>query len=196
MWQGLDMRIKAGVTLLAGLGTCVLLLLFGQAAMREEYQDVSIFAYASEPSRYEVHNELLLRAVELIGACTPEEAADIWANGLKERSAAEQYVVMGDALKREYQKQLETSAPMWVTGVSSPWIQSYTTALIQSPTQTRQIRHLLFTTESSAGPGPVVSAVLTLDKQAGYWRITGIAGDQDLEAYTGFRPPSDWPMCE
>ena len=186
MWQNLDTRIKTGVTLLAGLGACVLLLLFGQAAMREEYQAVSIFAYASEPNRYEVRNELLLRAVDFVGACTPEEAADIWANGLKERSAAEQYIVMGDALKREYQKQLETSAPMWVTGVSSPWIESYTTTLVQSPAQNRQIRHLLFATQSSEGLAPVVPAVLTLEKQAGYWRITGIVGDQNLEAYTGF----------
>lgn len=181
-------HVKTWVMLLAGLGACVLLLLFGQAVMQEEYQALSVFAYKSQPNRYEVRNELLLQAVDLIGACTPEEAADIWANGLKGRSAAEQYVVMGDALKREYQKQLETSAPMWVTGVSSPWIQSYTTTMVQSPTQTRQIRHLLFTTQSSGGPGPVVSAVLTLEKQAGYWRITGIAGNQDLEAYTGFRP--------
>lgn len=170
----------------AGSMLSVLLLVSGRALLQDEVAYVCAFAYASEPDRYEVRYELLLEAMERIGACTPEEAADIWANGLKMRSGAAQYSVMDAALKREYGKQLEENAPMWVTGVSSPWIETYRTVLVQKPEESREVRHLMFTTQTSAGPGPTYTASLTLEKEGGYWRIVKIQAEKGLEAYTGF----------
>lgn len=187
MWRTLSDTAKSIFLIAAGCILSLALLAFGRTVIKEEYTYVSAFAYTSEPNRYEVRNELLLKAMEKIGACSPEDAAEIWANGLKTRSAAEQYAVMSPALKQEYAKQLEESAPMWVTGVSSPWIDTYRTVLVEKPEEKRQIHHLMFTTQSSTGPGPTVTAILTLERQDGYWRIAGIEGGTDLEAYTGYR---------
>ncbi len=186
MWRTLSDPVKSICLIAGGCMLSIALLVSGRALLKDEYAYVSAFAYASEPNRYEVRYELLLEAMERIGACTPEEAADIWANGLEMRSGAAQYSVMDAALKKEYAEQLEKSAPMWVTGVSSPWIETYRTVLVQKPEENRQIRHLMFTTQSSTGPGPTYTAKLTLEKEGGYWRISEIQAEKGLEAYTGF----------
>ena len=165
---------------------CLLLLLFLSLGSGFVQADVVAAVWAeARPDRFEVRNELLLKAMGRIGACSPEEAIDIWANGLKERSGAAQYSVMSTPLKEEYAKQLEENAPMWVTGISSPWVAGYWTALVQKPEENKQIHHVMFTTQSSSGPGPAYAAAVTLEKEGGYWRIVTIHADKGLEAYTG-----------
>ena len=66
--------------------------------------------------------QLLMDAMDEVGVCRPEQAVDVWARGLMERSAAMQYAVMTDSLREKYVKSLAKNAPNWVTGLSSPWV--------------------------------------------------------------------------
>ncbi|HWR24334.1 MAG TPA: hypothetical protein VN366_12730 [Feifaniaceae bacterium] len=187
MWR-LEEPVKSLCQIAAGCVLSIALLVSGRALLTEEYADVSVFTYMAEPNRYEVRNELLLQAMERFGATAPEEAADIWANGVSMRNGAMQYSAMSAALKKKYAAQLEETAPMWVTGGSSPWISSYWTVWVQEPQEGRQVRQLMFMTESSAGPGPTYTAALTLVKFGDYWRITDVKTDEGFCAYTGFQP--------
>ena len=88
-------------------------------------RQISVLAANEQVDKYQVRSKLLMQATDEIGACFAKSAAEVWASGLKDRSAALQYSVMTEELKYEYAKQLEKSFPNWVTGVSSPWVESY-----------------------------------------------------------------------
>ncbi len=186
MWR-LEEPVKSLCQIAAGCILCVALLVSGRPLLTEEYPHVSVFSYAAEPNRYQVRNELLLQALERFGATTPEEAADIWANGVTKRNGAAQYLAMSASLKKKYAAQLEETAPMWVTGVSSPWVSSYWTVLVQEPQAGQQIRHMMFMTGSSTGRGPTYNVELTLKKFGNYWRITDVRMDEGFYPYTGFK---------
>jgi hypothetical protein len=54
---------------------------------------------------------------------TPEEAAETWARGVKMRNGALQFAVLSPKLQE--QKRADYEALGWVTGTSSPWVDSY-----------------------------------------------------------------------
>jgi len=149
---------------------------------------LSVFAAVAEAGKYEVRADLLMRAMDSVGACSPEAAAGVWAKGLIERSAALQYAAMNAALKREYARQLETCAPNWVTGVSSPWVEGYEIKKVESPGENRRIVRMRFSTVSSTGPAGVYDAALTLEREGEFWRISAISADDGLYPYTCYRP--------
>lgn len=149
---------------------------------------VSIFAAASETNKYEVRSYLLTEAMDQVGVCCPEDAADVWSNGLVTRSAALQYSVMNKELKEEYANQLEKSAPNWVTGMSSPWVDSYKIVKTQTPSENSRIIELTYSTATSTGPAGDYKAVLTIAKEGDFWRITEISADPGLYPYMGFTP--------
>ena len=142
----------------------------------------------AERSKYETRSELLMLAMHRVGVCNPEDAADTWASGLRMRSAALQYAVMSTPLKEEYARQLETSAPNWVTGMSCPWIQSYEVIKVETPEADRRIMELNFSTMTSTGPSGEYRAVLTIEREGTFWRVMRISADEGLYPYTGFRP--------
>ncbi|MGL5742945.1 MAG: hypothetical protein ACRCXC_10630 [Legionella sp.] len=51
-----------------------------------------------------------------------DEVADLFAKANKDRNGAVQFMLFSDQLKRKYKNRW----PYWVSGVSSPWITSYT----------------------------------------------------------------------
>ena len=129
---------------------------------------------------------LLAEAMDYVGVCSPEAAADVWAQGLMRRSAAMQYAVMDDDLKARYAKALETTAPNWVTGVSSPWVSQYA-IISQEDTHPGTVDLALdIETATSTGPAQTLRAMLTIQYHDGFWRITSIQADEALSAYTGF----------
>ena len=134
----------------------------------------------------EVKNELLREAMRYVGSCTPEEAAKTWAEGLKQRSAALQYAVMSSMLKEEYARRLEQTSPNWVTGVSSPWVESYTIEKMMEGSLGGKIAELSFSLLTSAGPAGSYSASLLLTEENGFWRVSGLSMDEALYPYTGF----------
>ncbi|MDF2865941.1 MAG: hypothetical protein K0R72_759 [Clostridia bacterium] len=77
--------------------------------------DIEYVATALNINKYEIRSDLLITAMDNLGVFKPEDAASIWSNGLKMRSAAMQYSVMNSKLKVEYKNQLEENFPNWVT---------------------------------------------------------------------------------
>jgi hypothetical protein len=143
-------------------------------------------AAAAEKNRYEVQSQLLMEALRQVGPCGVGEAAGIWANGLKTRNAAVQYAAMTNDLKEEYARQLEETAPYWVTGMSSPWVESYRIVRESKMDKDRHTVELAFSTMTSTGPAEGYRAALTIVAEDGFWRIAAISMDEGLVPYTGF----------
>lgn len=146
---------------------------------------VSIFSALTKIDKYEVRNQLLMEAMNEIGVCSPEKAAEVWGNGLEIRSAAIQYSVMTQKLKSEYAQQLEESSPNWITGMSSPWIQKFEIIKTAKPDENNYIFHLTFFTQSSTGLNGNHKAVITIIQEGEFWRISKIDADQGLYPYMG-----------
>ncbi|MFA5676207.1 MAG: hypothetical protein WDA65_06745 [Christensenellales bacterium] len=149
-----------------------------------------VLAGGCAANAYDRESELRLKlfqeAMEYVGVCGRDEAANVWAKGLMERSAAMQYSVMDSPLKKQYAKSLQKSAPNWVTGVSSPWVSGYRVFDINETDDGLFLYSLTVYTESSAGPEGEYTAVLAIGRDGDFWRIKGIFTDEELFAYTGF----------
>lgn len=124
-------------------------------------------------------------AMLYLGVCSAEKAVDLWARGLKERSAAMQYAVMDSKLKERYASALKKNAPDWITGVSSPWVSDYSVFDISETAQGLRLYSLNVTTETSAGPAQTYLAVLALEYDGSFWRIAALSLDEQLGVYTG-----------
>jgi len=143
-------------------------------------------AAVNSGSVYPVRNQLLIEALDHVGVCGQDSAATVWAEGLRLRNAAMQFSVMSPALLTEYARQLESTFPNWVTGVSSPWIECYEISGITPLKETKAEIRLKFTTATSTGVAGSHCATLTVERDGAFWRIAGIDADDELSAYTGF----------
>lgn len=133
---------------------------------------------------FEVKTVMLTGALDYVGVSSPQDAALVWAQGLKLRNAAMQYAVMTKALKEQYAQQWEKTAPEWVTGVSSPWISSF--KFISEQTKSEPYTALLeFTTETSMGIAHTYEAELTIIPEGSFWRVSHISMDKGLYLYAG-----------
>lgn len=147
---------------------------------------LSMPAAIEQANDYEVRSLLLMEAIYRVGACDPKEAARLWADGLQGRSAALQYAAMDARLKVEYARQLEETN--WVTGMSSPWVESYYIDQTECPDEDSRIVRLIFNTATSTGPAGTYAAALHLMRDGCYWRIADISADAGLYPYMGFEP--------
>lgn len=149
---------------------------------------ISVFAAVAQVGDSDTQSRLLMEAMEVVGVFSPEEAANVWATGLIRRSAAMQYAVMTSALKQAYARTLEDTAPNWVTGVSSPFVESFYIIGKESPSADEMIIDILFSTATSTGPAGSYLARLYLVREGEFWRIAQVITDNGLCPYTGFRP--------
>jgi len=172
---------------IAVLATCLaLVLMFNAVGYLFDWKYVSVFAAAAEVNKFEVRSELLMEAMEQVGVCRPEAAAEVWANGLEARSAALQYAVMDDELRQDFAARWEENAPNWVTGVSSPWVESYEIVRTTEPSKGSRVIELRFSTATSTGPAGDYNAILTIEQEGDFWHISKISMDEGLHVYTGF----------
>ena len=148
---------------------------------------MAVFTNSTELDNCRVRNLLLLQAIDEIGACNPQAAAEIWSSGLVKRSAALQYAVMSSELKAEYIKQLEENSPNWVTGIASPWVDSFKIIGVEHIGDNTSIFTIQFKLMTSTGPAGEYQAMLTVQKQGNYWRIIRISYDEALYPYILFR---------
>ena len=139
----------------------------------------------AEVNQYEMRSKLLMQAMDYVGACEPQKTVNVWAEGLIKRSAAMQYAVMSEKLKKEYAQRLEKKAPNWVTGISSPWVNDYAVVKTQNPDSDTYLFELRVFTMTSTGPDGEYKTTLTVAREGDFWRITGISADQGLDAYMG-----------
>ncbi|MBE6012637.1 stalk domain-containing protein [Anaeropeptidivorans aminofermentans] len=145
-------------------------------------QEKSISLYSKDKAKL----RLLYDAIDRLGAVSPEKAIDIWSQGLIERNAAIQYAVMTDALKESYVKSLEENGyDFWITGVSSPWVESYEISDKVNTSDIKQEYHIKYNTKTSEGSYHF-NVTLLLIKDGDYWKIEDIAGDEESSAYTGY----------
>ena len=166
----------------------IIILLLNLAGYIFDCKYLSVSAAVAQGNKYEVRNELLMEAMNNVGVCDADAAANVWASGLKKRSAALQYSVMTEKLKKNYEKELETTAPNWVTGVSSPWVESYRIVKTEAPSRNQRTILLNFSTLTSTGPAGDYNAQLTIKQEGDFWLISDISLDKELYSYTGFAP--------
>ena len=145
---------------------------------------INVFTAAAAADKYKIRYQQFLQATENLGACSFNAAANIWALGVKERNAAMQYIVLDDKLKQVYLSQLEQTAPYFVTGVSSPWIDSFKFKSINE-----EKSEITFITASSTGIESTLKAVLHINKKGDYYVINKLKLDKELYPYTSFLPP-------
>lgn len=151
------------------------------------WEYVSILSARAEINKYEIRSRLLMEAMSEIGVYIPEKTVEVWVNGLKKRNAAMQYSVMTQKLKDKYAKQLEETAPNWVTGQSSPWIESYKIIKVERLDESNYRFHITISTMTSTGPAGEYSAILTVTREGYYWRISMLSLEEGLYAFTGFK---------
>ena len=73
-----------------------------------------------------------------------------------------------------------------LTGVSSPWVEGYEIMEAKNVDERQYSYRILFSTVTSAGPAGCHEARLTVVQDGGYWRISKVETDGELDAYTGF----------
>lgn len=151
------------------------------------FVDIEEVATALNINKYEVRSDLLMTAMDNVGVAKPEEAIAIWSNGLKMRSAAMQYSVMTTKLKGIYAAQLEKTFSNWVTGMSSPWVDSYKILSNEKKNDNTNIYTVSYITMTSTGPAGEYKAKLTVVKEKDFWRISTVVTDKELVPYTGFK---------
>ena len=136
----------------------------------------------------EARKELFIVALRQVGVCTPEDAARVWGKGLITRNAAMQLSVMSKELGEEYLLNLEQTAPNFMVGLSSPWVESFEIDNIAKTTdRDKYIILLRVCTASPSGNEDELKAILTVKRgEDRFWRIEKISMDDALYAYTGF----------
>lgn len=173
-----------------GIGICLgIFILLNVVGYALNCRYVSVIAAIEDADRYQIKSELLIEALQQVGVCTPENAAKVWAEGLKNRSAALQYAVMRSPLREAYAKQLEKTARNWVTGLSSPWVEDYQIKQVTVTGDDERVIELNFSTATSTGPAGDYTAALTIVREGHFWRIEQIVMDEGLYPYTGFEAP-------
>ena len=168
-----------GSALLIGFMLCQ-----GIACWRS-HREESVLAEIEQKTEPEIKNEQLLSAFNRLGSCDATGAVKLWADGVKQRNAAMQYAALSAVLRERYAKDLETTAPNWVTGVSSPWVDDYRVDWLESAgSEKRSQIHFFFVT--SDGPAQEMKAELSLDQRGDNWYITSLNLEEELVPYTGF----------
>lgn len=147
-----------------------------------------ITAQPGQVDPYKTRSELLMDAANYTGVFTPEQATEVWAKGLEGRSAAMQYTVMTETLKKKYAEQLDALRSNWVTGGSSPWVQSYTITEADKTDDAHTEISLRIETVSSYSPSEFYEARLWLIREGEFWRIDRIWTDKRLYPYTLYQP--------
>lgn len=147
-----------------------------------------ITAQPGQVNPYKTRSELLMEATAYTGVATPRQAAQVWAEGLKMRSAAMQYTVMTDKLKQEYAAQLNRLNSNWVTGMSSPSVQGYTVTEIRPTDDAHSEIDLSIEVAATWSPPQFYGAKLWLVREGGFWRIDRLWTHEELYPYTLYRP--------
>lgn len=127
--------------------------------------DTVIRAY----TRNDIQNNFDNLIVQFEKPLTDEECITMYAEAVKNRNGAVQYGLLTDKLREEnYQYYKESS---FVTGVSSPWVESYD--IKKSEGNLYKITFHLKTSSPTALPDMITTAALVKDGE--FWRISSLA---------------------
>lgn len=109
---------------------------------------------------------------------TPDQVAEFWAKGVKERNGVFQYAVLNKGLKEQFKKKVEERGS-WVTGFSSPWVESYEVTKEKVNESTWEYK-IVFKAVTSAKDSYNWNATLMIGKENDKWRIIDIKKDFDI----------------
>ena len=95
-----------------------------QACLNEDNtQCLETYPITKEGAQMQV--EFFRRALDKLGATSPEQVANIWINGERLRNGVFHYAVACDELKSKMIKQWgEPQDSVWIIGGSSPWLEN------------------------------------------------------------------------
>ncbi|MDF2723067.1 MAG: copper amine oxidase [Paenibacillus sp.] len=115
---------------------------------------------------------------QAIAPGSAEDAVRFWANSVKERNGAAQYAVLSPELQKQTLADYE--AWNWVTGLSSPWVDSFDVVKSGGASETYVVTFKLKTSTGSAGEQAVKVSAGQAD---GSWQISGLdaGGDDALD---------------
>jgi hypothetical protein len=116
------------------------------------------------------------RRIELLeSALAPssaDEAVNAWAEAVKTRNGAVQYSLLSPELKK--QTLIPYQSVNWVTGVSSPWVDSYQVSKGVPAADGNVAYNVTFTLKTSSGDAGTGTVKVTVSQQDGNWPITGL----------------------
>lgn len=156
----------------------------------QDYLDYYINIGGGDIVQCSVQRDLLKDAMNYVGVDTAKKTVDVWSEGLKQRSAAIQYSVMTKKLKDIYEKDLKERNANWVTGMSSPWVDSYEITNEKKVNDKTQVFEVEYNTATSTGVSEPFTVILEVIKDNDFWRISKVNGDELSTAYTGFKDKS------
>ncbi|TSI09686.1 hypothetical protein [Lysinibacillus sp. BW-2-10] len=133
--------------------------------LKSEYQEG-----ISQQSVYEERIKMLELSII---PTTPRETVEVFAKAVKERNGAVQYALLS---KDEQEKVYTTlAANHWVTGVSSPWVETYKIISEKELKSKKQMEYVVeFNLFTSTGKAGTDLARLTLEKSGEQWLIKKI----------------------
>jgi hypothetical protein len=112
------------------------------------------------------------QALDKLGASSPNQAAELWAQGPKTRNGVFQYSVSCDNLKVSIIKKLgKPEESFWNIGVSSPWVEKYEIGemkKLNSSEYQATIRYYWTTSTGSAGN---TQETLIIRKSGNVWCV-------------------------
>lgn len=136
--------------------------------------------YDSEKIAYKARCEMFEEYGNIYNPKNSDEAASLWAQGVKERNGVFQYLTLSKALREEFRKSMDAAGRnSWVTGFSSPWIVDYKIVKENIDESTFSYK-ITFKAVTSAPDTYTWHAAITVSKEDNKWRIIKINKDFDI----------------
>jgi hypothetical protein len=138
-------------------------------------KDNKIRIYDNTKTQLEARSNMFEEFVKSYDPKNPDEVVDRWAKGVKDRNGVEQFVTLSEPLKKEFKKTY-ADRPSWVTGVSSPWVESY--KITKKKVNDSEWNYtVIFTTKTSAPGDYYYTSQMTVGKENDKWRITKLKNE-------------------
>jgi hypothetical protein len=151
---------------------------FGFAVFYDQNEN-KISLYDINKTALKARNKLFEEFVACYDPKTPDEVAELWARGIKERNGVFQYVSLDNQLKKDFKdlakKQNRFS---WITGFSSPWVEDYKITKKKLNENTWEYG-IVFKAASSIPETYTWNAKLIVSNEENKWRIVDIKKDFD-----------------
>jgi photosystem II stability/assembly factor-like uncharacterized protein len=112
---------------------------------------------------------------------TGDEAVQAWAKAVKSRNGAVQYALFSPGLQTKSLKAFEELN--WVTGVSSPWVESYQISDMVKADSDQQSYDVSFQLKTSSGSAGGITVKVTVEQIGNKWviaRLQSVDGSDDL----------------
>ena len=117
---------------------------------------------------------------QALAPATPGEAVEKWAKGVKERNGALQFAVLAPELQEQSRSGLESRG--WVTGVSSPWVESFEIGGETVTGDGAREYAVRFHWATSTGPAGPSTTKVTVRQYGGNWYVAQISDDGYISA--------------